>query len=507
MYIATVRHNGFCNRKVLIMQRITVLLLAVLMCSTVCLSACYVDAEEVPQQPLQNEFMEDYEPVFVEDLADETLKLTPDIPPLSFDGASFHVLHWDVAGGVGGPWIPWEEIAVLPDSADALEQQVYLRNAYVETMYDVRITSEYAHVDTIPTLILTANRAGDSTYQMMAQRCNNLSSMWLQDVFYDLNGNDLPYIDLSKPWWNPSSVDNFTFGAKTQFAASDMLLLDKGASACVYFNAELAQEHEITDLYDLARHGEWTWERMASYAQDIMSIEPETDDAVPYGVLGSIDLVAFLYTSSGCHMGTIEKGKYFSHQFDQPHSLEVMTDIYDDMYYVDYRSAEHGIEQFKADQGLFMYGMLKSSASLRDMESNYGVLPVPKYSEDQNRYYTLVWQHYDSIIGVPKSCGDTEMVSAIVEALSAESFYTVYPMFYETVLLGSSARDAASKEMLRTIFSTRTYDIGMIYDPTTFAWKLWADVTSETLPAHVAAFQDALDAATEQFNEMVDRWN
>jgi hypothetical protein len=184
-----------------------------------------------------------------------------------------------------------------------------------------------------------------------------------------------------------------------------------------------------------------------------------------------------------------------------------MSDIYDDMYYVDYRSAEHGIEQFKADQGLFMYGMLKSSASLRDMESNYGVLPVPKYSEDQNRYYTLVWQHYDSIIGVPKSCGDTEMVSAIVEALSAESFYTVYPMFYETVLLGSSARDAASKEMLRTIFSTRTYDIGMIYDPTTFAWKLWADVTSETLPAHVAAFQDALDAATEQFNEMVDRWN
>ena len=49
--------------------------------------------EEVPQLPLQNEFMEDYEPVFVEDLADETLKLTPDIPPLSFDGASFHVLH------------------------------------------------------------------------------------------------------------------------------------------------------------------------------------------------------------------------------------------------------------------------------------------------------------------------------------------------------------------------------------------------------------------------------
>ena len=96
------------------------------------------------------------------------------------------------------------------------------------------------------------------------------------------------------------------------------------------------------------------------------------------------------------------------------------------------------------------------------------------------------------------------MVSAIIEALSAESFYTVYPMFYERVLLGASARDAECKEMLRTIFSSRTYDIGMIYDPTTFAWKLWTEVTSETLTAHVAAFKQHLENATEKFNEMVD---
>ena len=257
------------------MQKITVLLLAVLMCSTVCLSACYVEVEEEASQDSGRDyFLQEYEPVFVEDLADETLKLTPDIPPSSFEGAIFHVLHWDVAGGVGGPWIPWEEIAVSPDSQDPLEQQVYLRNAYVETMYDVVITSEYAHVDTISSSILAAANAGDSVYQMMVQRCNNLSSMWLQDVFYDLNGSELPYIDLSKPWWNPSSVDNFTFGGETQFAASDMLLLDKGASACVYFNSEVASAYGITDLYESAHNGTWTWEQMATYAQDVMSLEP-----------------------------------------------------------------------------------------------------------------------------------------------------------------------------------------------------------------------------------------
>ena len=481
----------------------TALLLTPLLCLTLFLTSCYVQTEEPPQKPKQELVL--YQPVFVEDLADETLKLTPDIPPLHFDGASFQVLHWTVDGGIGGPWIPWEEIVVLPDSTNPLDEQVYIRNAFVENRYGVTISSQYEHVDQISSTILASNNAGDAAYQMMVQRCNNLSAMWLQDVFYDLQGEDLPYIDLSKPWWNASSVDNFTFGDKTQFAASDMLLLDKGASACVYFNTDLAAEHEMADLYELARTGNWTWEQMATHAQDVTQISAEEASTPFYGALGSIDIVAYLYTGAGCSMGQIQDEKYFSHQFDQPHSIQVMSDIYNSMYYVDFRSAQTPMESFKQSKGLFMYGMIKTATSLQDMESDYGILPIPKYDQQQDRYYTLVWQHYDSIIGVPTSCGDTTMVSAIVEALSAESFYTVYPMFYETVLLGSSTRDAESKEMLRTIFATRTYDIGMIYDPTTFAWKLWADVTSDTLASHIEAFEDALEVATEKFNEMVDR--
>ena len=152
-----------------------------------------------------------------------------------------------------------------------------------------------------------------------------------------------------------------------------------------------------------------------------------------------------------------------------------------------------------------MYGMIKTSASLVNMQADYGILPMPKYDEAQDAYHSLIWQHYDSIIGIPKSCGDATMVSAITEAISAESFYTVYPMFYETLLLNHAARDMESKEMLQIIFDSRQYDIGMIYDPTTFAWKLWAEIDSSTLQAHIASFQKVLEQATETFNEMVDQ--
>ena len=38
---------------------------------------------------------------------------------------------------------------------------------------------------------------------------------------------------------------------------------------------------------------------------------------------------------------------------------------------------------FKEDRSLFYAGDLRLSARLRDMETNYGILPYPKYDENQ----------------------------------------------------------------------------------------------------------------------------
>ena len=56
------------------------------------------------------------------------------------------------------------------------------------------------------------------------------------------------------------------------------------------------------------------------------------------------------------------------------------------------------------------------------------------------------------------------MCAVIIEALSWESYYSVYPIFYETILLNRAAKDEESKEMLKIIFSTRSYDPGLYWD-------------------------------------------
>ena len=53
------------------------------------------------------------------------------------------------------------------------------------------------------------------------------------------------------------------------------------------------------------------------------------------------------------------------------------------------------------------------------------------------------------------------MISTVLEHMSYISYYDVYPIFYDTVILGKSARDEQSKQMLELVFKTRAVDPGM----------------------------------------------
>ena len=81
------------------------------------------------------------------------------------------------------------------------------------------------------------------------------------------------------------------------------------------------------------------------------------------------------------------------------------------------------------------------------MESPYGLIPLPKWNEEQSNYYTFVHDQY-SIGGIPVSVQDPAMTSAVMEALAAESYRYVTPAYYDVVLNGKYLRDADSSEML-----------------------------------------------------------
>ena len=176
-------------------------------------------------------------------------------------------------------------------------------------------------------------------------------------------------------------------------------------------------------------------------------------------------------------------------------------------------------DMFKTDHGLFYFGPLYSTAYMRDMNSDFGVLPIPKYSTDLD-YKSAVSVFEGSLIAVPMTVQNTEMVGVILEAMSAESMYTVVPSLYETVFKDKSTRDAESVDMLDIIFDSMAYDVGHYYDLASFPdhfLRITGSVHDNNVntgyPArtsNIASFYEQYEGklknAMEDLIEIIDEW-
>jgi hypothetical protein len=101
---------------------------------------------------------------------------------------------------------------------------------------------------------------------------------------------------------------------------------------------------------------------------------------------------------------------------------------------------------------------------IRNMTHQFGVVPMPKFDENQKAYRTLLHDQF-TVICVPTTVkGDRlDEMSAVLEALSSMSYKTVKPAYYETTLRTKIAQDPQSAEMMDMIIDNIYIDAGIIY--------------------------------------------
>jgi uridine kinase len=136
------------------------------------------------------------------------------------------------------------------------------------------------------------------------------------------------------------------------------------------------------------------------------------------------------------------------------------------------------------------------------MDADFGILPMPKYDFGQESYYHTVNSNTCNTIEIPNSSAiDTDFVGTIIEAMSAESTYTLKEAYYEVNLGTKITRDEESKEMLDIIFSTRVYDTGEIYN-----WGGVADAVRSVMQQKKSDFTSLIDSYTEKVNTQMDKF-
>lgn len=108
------------------------------------------------------------------------------------------------------------------------------------------------------------------------------------------------------------------------------------------------------------------------------------------------------------------------------------------------------------------YSMLGVSG-FRDMDDDYGIIPVPKDTDAQTEYLSSCNTFLSSSVGVPKTCENADDTGLVMETMAYYSHKYLYPAVYEVILKGRVARDPVATEMLDMIYANASYDMVICY--------------------------------------------
>ena len=263
----------------------------------------------------------------------------PAIPETDRD-ALLKVLHWTV----DETWIPWEEICLFDFTGDVIDDAIYSRTSELHEKFGISLENEYMYVSDITHKVKNMTSSGTDEYQLIVQRSYQMQYSMMDDVFDNLSS--LPHVDLSQPYWSQVSVDTFTFGGVTLFAASDMLLMDKSSTAAVAFNTSLANDHGWggTYFYDLVRNNEWTFQKLVETASQAY-VDLDGDTVVGpgdiFGAQGGDSPIHFLFNGSGeMFCRNTKDDRFLEYTFDKERCYNVIMDVLDLMVYHGYGEVE-----------------------------------------------------------------------------------------------------------------------------------------------------------------------
>ncbi|MCL2776024.1 MAG: extracellular solute-binding protein [Oscillospiraceae bacterium] len=400
-------------------------------------------------------------------------RIDPNLPSEDYGGYTFTFLsHQENSAD----WVQPDprEITAEQETGDPINDAVYKRNATLEDKYNISfklVTKPDEKTELSKTV-----KAGDPTYDAVMMFNNNIPGIVPADLLTDVS--KLKYVDLGKPWWDPA-VNSMSIEHKNFLLGGDLLILDKEATNCLLFNKNLLAAYGLETPYNLVNSGQWTFNKLGEMIKST-SKDLDGDGEMTYtdqwGFYVYHDTLHALLVSGGGALAVKDDNDIPVMSLTTERNLSVISKAMDIMYdsanvYNISSLAETGVanagqigyDSFSEGRVLFFWVRMRVVEAMRDMNDDFGIIPLPKYDENQANYASVVNPYTGVLLGVPKSVQDLDRTSIILEAMAAESRYTLQPAYYDVCLQRKYTRDDESQQMLDIIFNSKVYDIGAVY--------------------------------------------
>lgn len=495
------------------LKRITAVLIALLMLVPTLASCSDNTPAETKETTAQQETSQTAESTdaSADESETEDERIKPNIPESAdFGGDDITFLHW-----YNPAWTETvrqsRDIYAEGITGEAINDAVYNRNVKIEDAYKVKIALQLEQSTDIASMVGQQVTAGDSTYDVVYQILSAAPALIQKSYFHNLF--NVPNIDLTKPWWDQNSISSLSTMGILPLVSTSINVNDKDATAALAFNKTIAENNQLEDLYTLVREGKWTYDKLTEMAEatynDSNGDGTMTPDDV-YGFLGGRDVIDSLYHGSGSQFITKNENDEFVFTFGTERDVDVISkgiDIVNSVWYFNHHAWKDQSDIlyrqiFETGHGLFFWMRLDDVTNMRAGDADFGIIPIPKYEEAQDKYYSLVSQHTTGLMSIPITCAGDELseVGMVLEALAAESHYTLIPEYIETSLKTKNSRDAESADMLDIILGNRVFDPMNVYSFANFGDAIMdaADANNKDMASLIKSKEKLINKSIEK---------
>jgi len=251
--------------------------------------------------------------------------------------------------------------------------------------------------------------------------------------------------------------------------------------SCVYFNKQLYSEYfgDPDDMYKTVLDGKWTLDKLSDMAKGMykdLNGNGRSDIEDQFGIFPnfSADVERLMY---GAGLRTTARDEEWLPYFiSDKEKLAAFNDKIFNLYYrnegVRISTFEEAwdrltVRKFANDEVLFLLGGLGHAEEIRDMETDYGIIPTPKFDENEPGYLSVAHDGAP-IYSVPATLASNKYnaVGAVLELMAYESYYDVLPAFFEIALKMKYARDESEDafNIIDMIHANSTTDFAYIYN-------------------------------------------
>ncbi len=367
---------------------------------------------------------------------EDTIFAPSDIPEdLKFTGTAVKFLYWSD--------VERDEFFVEEEDADldSVKNAIFTRNARVEEQFEVELEftgtpGNYSNQNSFVNTCINSTQSGADAHDIFCGYSMTGATLMTQGIAQDMTQYDI--MEFDKPWWPSTLIEKATIHDGIYFASGDISTMYLYMMYGCFFNKEMFIDINgpVSTLYDLVYDKQWTLDKLIEFSTGVFS-EQNSDNIPSEGdrfgfVTTNIHFDAFYTAADLCTVTTGGDGDLIlSGDLASQKTIDLLTKVCSFLYDTGDCWTQNSNTIFSQEQALFTIDRVYlASGKLKESDFDFGILPVPKYTAEQEDYRTCMAFPFTNYV-LSTASPNASAAAATLELMAYQSYLLITPALFE----------------------------------------------------------------------------